>query len=172
MARRAHVNKAWLSDVEFLEWVRAAATPAQCRMRLAVWITALRGWPAHEVATLLGVSKQAVWAWLGQYNRLGPDGLDREGRGGRRWAFLPWEQEQQLLASMRAEALEGRVITAKHMYARVCQAAKREVSLGYVYRLMHRHVWRKPGPRPRHVRADPQAQAAFKKNSRKPSKKR
>lgn len=171
MARRPQVE-AWLSEVELLEWVRGAQTPGECRMRLAVWITALRGWPAHEVATLLGVSKQAVWAWLGQYNRLGPDGLRRLGRGGRRWAFLDLEQEEQLLASLRAEALGGRIITAKHLHARVCEAAGRQVSLGYLYRLLHRHDWRKLGPRPRHVRADLEAQAAFKKNSRKPSKKR
>ncbi len=171
MARRPRV-KTWLSEVELLEWTRQATTPAECRRRLAVWITTLHGWPAHEVARLLGVSKQAIWAWMGQYNRLGPEGLDREGRGGRRWAFLSWEQEERLLASMRAEALEGRVMTAKHVYARVCETAKREVSLGYVYRLMHRHDWRKLSPRPRHVQADPQAQAEFKKNSRKPSKKR
>lgn len=130
MARRPQV-KTGLSEVELLEWTRQATTPAECRMRPAVWITTLHGWPAHEVARLLGASKQAIWAWMGPYHRLGSKGLDREGRGGRRWAFLSWEQGERLLTSMRAEALEGRVMTAQHVHARACEAAKREVSLGY-----------------------------------------
>ena len=47
----------------------------------------------------------------------------------------------------------------------------KEVSLAYVYRLLRRHQWRKLGPRPRHVKADPEAQEAFKKNSRSSSRK-
>jgi transposase len=37
------------------------------------------------------------------------------------------------------------------------------VSTAYLYDLLHRHQWRKVMPRPRHVRADPDVQEAFKK---------
>jgi transposase len=120
---------------------------------------------------MLGISKQAVWLWVGQYNRNGPEGLVRQGRGGRRWSLLSWSQEEALLKSFEKRALEGEVITAKQMLPKICQATGGEVSLAYVYRLLRRHQWRKLGPRPRHVKADPEAQEEFKKNSRSSSKK-
>jgi len=165
MPRIAHVEP-WLSELELLDWMRAAESRAAYQRRLAVWLTYLRHFPAREVATLLGVSTPAVWRWLSQYNRQGPAGLMRRGRGGRRWAFLSLDQERELLATLQAQAGRGQVLTAKQIHGRVGQAVGKEVSLDYVYRLLHRHGWRKLGPRPRHVKADPQAQAEFKKNSR------
>jgi transposase len=82
------------------------------------------------------------------------------------------DQERELLAALQEEAGRGRVLTAKQLHGRVRQAAGKKVSLAYVYRLLHRHGWRKLGPRPRHVQADPQAQAEFKKNSPNSSRKR
>lgn len=165
MPRMPHVE-AWLSELELLEWLRSAESRGAYQRRLAVWVTYLHRWPAHQVATLLGVSTPAVWRWLGQYNDQGPAGLTRQGRGGRRWAFLTLAQEQELLGALQAEAGRGRVLTAKQLHGRIQRAVGQPVSLDYVYRLLHRHGWRKLGPRPQHVKADPQAQAEFKKNSR------
>jgi len=155
-----------LSELELLEWLRSAESRAAYQRRLAVWLTYLRHYPAREVATLLGVSTPAVWRWLSQYNDQGPAGLARQGRGGRRWAFLTLDQEHELLGALQAEAGRGRVLTAKQIHGQIRRAVGKAVSLDYVYRLLHRHGWRKLGPRPRHVKADPEAQAEFKKNSR------
>jgi len=171
MPRMPHVEP-WLSELELLAWVRGAESRAACQRRLAVWITHLRHFPAREVATLLGVSTPAVWRWLSQYNDQGPAGLARQGRGGRRWAFLTLNQEQELLGTLQAEAGHGRVLTAKQIHGQIRRAVGKAVSLDYVYRLLHRHGWRKLGPRPRHVKADPETQADFKKNSRNSSRKR
>ena len=113
---------------------------------------------------MLGVSKQAVWLWLGQYNKHGPAGLGRKGRGGRRWSLISWEEEEALLKSLENRAVEGQVLTAKQLLPEVSQAVGHEVSLGYVYALLRRHRWRKLGPRPRHVRAKREIQEEFKKN--------
>jgi transposase len=155
----------WLSELELLEWVRAAESRGAYQRRLAVWLTHLRHYPAHEVSTQLGVSVPAVWRWLSQYNRQGPAGLARKGRGGRRWALLTLDRERELLASLQAEAGRAQVLTAKQIHGRVRQAVGQKVSLDYVYRLLHRHAWRKLRPRPRHVQADPQAQAECKKTT-------
>ena len=53
------------------------------------------------------------WLWIGQYNRQGPAGLQRKGRGGRRWAFLTLDQEQDLLATLQEQAGQGKVLTAR-----------------------------------------------------------
>ena len=169
--RRPAPIKPWLSEEECLVWIREAASREAYQRRLAIWLTQIGPFHAEEVARMLGISKQAVWLWVGQYNKDGPEGLMRKGRGGRRWSLLSWPQEEALLKSFETEALRGEVITAKQMLPKICQVAGEEVSLAYVYRLLRRHQWRKLGPRPRHVKADPQAQEEFKKNSRSSSKK-
>ena len=113
---------------------------------------------------MLGVSKQAVWLWLGQYNQPGPAGLGRKGRGGRRWSLISWEEEEALLKSLENRAIEGQLLTAKQLLPEVSQAVGHEVSLGYVYGLFKRHRWRKLGPRPRHVKAKTEIQAEFNQN--------
>ena len=66
------------------------------------------------------------------------------------------------MQSFAERAQRGEVMTAKQLVPEVRKAVGKEVSLGYVYNLLGRHGWRKP--RPRHVKAAPEAQEAFKKN--------
>jgi len=77
-----------LSDEELRDWVREPTDRASYQRRLAIWMTHHAGFHAQKVADLLQVAQSSVWKWIGEYNRCGPAGLERKGRGGRRWAFL------------------------------------------------------------------------------------
>lgn len=164
--------KPWLSTEELTNWVREAPDRNTYQKRLAVWLTHLGPFHAHKVADMLQISKQAVWLWVKQFNKSGPGGLKRKGRGGRRWAFLSWEKEEDFLRSLEEKALTGQVLTAKHILPELRKKVGRDISLDYVYRLLHRHSWRKLGPRPRHIKSDKKAQEDFKKNFRPLSRKR
>jgi len=164
MRRPAYIHP-WFSREEFLLWLREAPDKDAYQKRLAIWMTMYGPTPAHEVAAMLGVSKQAVWLWISQYNRQGPQGLERQGRGGRRWAFLSWAEEEAILNRLRKQAEQGEILTAKTIRTALTARLNREVSLAYVYRLLSRHGWRKVGPRPRHRQSDSVAQEEFKKNS-------
>jgi transposase len=155
----------WLSDEELALWVQEAVDKPTYQKRLAIWLTHVGPFHAEKVADLLLVSKQAVWLWVGQYNREGPQGLSREGRGGRRWAFLSWDQEEVFLAKVEKRATGGEIMSIKTLWPEVVKTIGHEVSLDYVYRLLHRHKWRKLSPRPRHVKANRHRQEEFKKNS-------
>lgn len=170
MKRPAQI-KPWLAPEELAVWVREAPSRDAYRRRLAIWLTYIGPFPAQQVATMLQVSKQAVWLWVGQYNREGPEGLERKGQGGRRWAYLSWVEEETFLESFLQRAAKGEIITAKQVLPELQKVTGKEISLAYVYRLLHRHGWRKLGPRPRHVKADPQAQEEFKKTSLQSSRK-
>ena len=163
--RRPAQIKAWLSTEELALWVQQAPDREAYRRRLAIWLTHIGPFHAHQVATMLQVSKQAVWLWIGQYNRDGPQGLQRKGRGGRRWSYLSWAQERRLLRTLEERAVQGEVLTAVQLLPEIQKAVGRKVSLGYVYKMLHRQGWRKLGPRPHHVRVDKEAQEEFKKNS-------
>lgn len=143
----------WLTPEELLSWVKEAPTVEAYQKRLAVWLTYLGPFHAEKTAKMLGVSKQAIWLWLGQYNKHGPAGLGRKGRGGRRWSLISWEEEESLLKSLAERASEGHELTAKQLLPEVKKAVGQEISLGYVYALLRRHRWRKLGPRPPHLKA-------------------
>jgi len=161
----------WLSTEDLPVGVRKAPDKSAYQRRLAIWLTGVGRLPAHRVAESLCVSKQAIWLWIGQYNQDGPEGLHRAGRGGRRWAWLSWEQEEGFLQERQQAASHGQILTAPQLRGGLEKLLGRRVSLAYVYRLLHRHGWRKLGPRPRHPQAQPAVQERFKKNSPRPSRK-
>jgi transposase len=145
--------------------MRSAKTAEEYRKRVVLWLTHFEKWSARDIGEMTGASVQSVWLWVGQYNEHGPDGLERTGRGGRRWAFLSEEAEQKFLSGWEERAGQGQIITVKQMHGEVCRRIGKQVSLDYVYRLLHRNRWRKLGPRLRHVKANTEEQDAFKKNS-------
>jgi transposase len=80
------------------------------------------------------------------------------------------EEERAFLARFLARAEAGDLLTAKQLHPEVCKALGQEVSMDYVYKLLHRNDWRKLAPRPHHAKQDPAIAAEFKKNSRRRSK--
>lgn len=156
--------KGWLTSEELMYWVREAKSVDSHTKRLVIWLTYL-GFHANQVSDYLQISKQAVWLWVGQYNKLGPEGLSRRGRGGRRWFFISLSEEKAFLDSLLEGSARGEILTAKQILPELEKLLGRQISLSYVYKLLHRHNWRKLGPRPHHVKSDKKIQDDFKKNS-------
>jgi transposase len=151
MRRPALIHR-WLSEKKLQGWVRTAHSREEYQKRLAIWMTLKGPFPAHRVASLLVVSKQAVWLWVSQYNRLGPNCLQRQGRGGRRWAYLSLDEEKAVLESLKRDAERGRTPRAREVQEGISEVTRRNVSISYVYRLFERIGWRKPSARARHSR--------------------
>jgi transposase len=150
--RRPALIHPWLSRERLQAWVRKAHSRDEYQKRVAIWMTLTGPFPANRVASLLVVSKQAVWLWVSQYNRLGPDGLLRRGRGGRRRAYLSLSQEAALLESLQRRAERGDAPTARQVQEEVSKVKHIKVSISYIYRLFERIGWRKLGARARHPR--------------------
>ena len=147
--RRPALIHPWLSEKKLEAWVRTARSREEYQKRTAIWMTLRGPFPAHRVASLLVVSKQAVWLWVGQYNRKGPDGLERQGRGGRRRAYLSLDQETALLKILLARAERGKAPRAREVQAEISKVTRINVSISYVYRLFERIGWQKLGARGR-----------------------
>ena len=133
----------WLSERKLQGWVQKARNREEYQKRTAIWMTLKGPFPAHRVAGLLGVSKQAVWLWVSQYNRMGPEGLQRRGRGGRRNAVLSLAQEADLLERLQKRAQQGDPPRAVQVREEISKATGRDVSISYVYRLFGRIGWSK-----------------------------
>ena len=118
---------------------------------------------AEEIARDTGVSVPTVRRVISTYNRLGLAAIETPGKGGRRHEYMSLEQERRFLQPFFARAAQGEIATAEEMQRAFEAEIKHAVHITSIYRLLDRHGWRKLVPRPRHPKANPEEQAAFKK---------
>lgn len=133
--------KPYLSVEKMFKWLQNAPDQASYKRRMAIWLTFTGKLHAPTIAEILGVSTQAVWLWIRQYNTKGPLGLYRKGRGGRRWAFLKLQEEAELIKPLLRKAKSGSAPKALQIKQIIEQKLGRKVSMPYVYRLLHRNNW-------------------------------
>ncbi len=79
---------------------------------------------------------------------------------------MSWEEEQAFFAPFFTRAERGEIATADEIKRAFEAQVGHEVNKSTISRLLKRHGWRKPVPRPVHPKANPEAQAQFKKTSR------
>ena len=146
-----------------------------CRQRwLIIYQALIAPRKAEEIATHTGASLTTVRRVISTYNRFGVAAVETPGtRGGRRHEYLTLEQERAFLLSPfstgRQRARSPRSPTSS---APLKLATQHPVHQSSIYRLLHRHAWRKLAPRSFHPKANPEDQATFKKTLLRPSKRR
>jgi transposase len=119
--------------------------------------------PAEEIARHCGVSKATVHAVISRDTRLGVAAIETKGQGGRRRQYLTLEEEKAFLAPFFAQAECGQIATVGQIWRAFEQRVRHNVDDSTIYRLLHRHGWRKVMPRPRHPKSDLETQEQFKK---------
>ena len=137
--------KPYMSIEQMFNWLQNAPDQNSYKRRMALWLAHTGNLHAHKIAQVLSVSKQAVWLWISQYNHLGPKGLDRKGRGGRRWAFLSRWQEAELLKPFIQQINNGKRPKTTEIKNAVENLLGRTVSYSYIYRMLarnnfHQHI--------------------------------
>jgi transposase len=118
---------------------------------------------AEEIALHTGTSATTVHRVISLYNRLGPTALETPGKGGRRHQYLTLAEEKAFLSPFFVQAERGEIATVTQIQHAYEAKVGHSVDESTIYRLLHRHGWRKLMPRPRHPQADPQVQEQFKK---------
>jgi transposase len=164
MARRIHLAP-HLSVDELARRYRGAKEPHERSWWQIVWLLT-RGQTAREIAESTGYSRY----WIGQiakrYNAEGPAGMrNRQHTHSRRAArLLSPELLAELAAAVRGPAPDGDLWTGRTVAAWMSAKLGRPVSGGRGWLYLVRLGGRRRTPRPRHVQADPDAQAVFKKS--------
>jgi transposase len=151
------------------ERLKQADSHAQYQRIQCVLIRATLGSSAAEIAQLLGWSPATVHVIHSRWAKEGDAIFELRGRGGRHHQHLSPEQEAQVLAPFVARANAGGMLKVAEIQKAYEQRVGRAVAASTVYRLLERHGWRKVVPRPRHPKANPAAQAAFKKTPPNPA---
>jgi len=118
-----------------------------------------------EIALHTGVSVITVHRIIARYNRLGPTAIEQSAKGGRHHEYLTLEQEQAFLKPFFARAERGEIATVEQIQQAYEAQVQQEVHVNSIYRLLHRHGWRKLAPRARHPKANQEEQAAFQKKT-------
>ncbi len=129
----------------------------------SVLIRATLGSTAAEIARLLGWSVATVHVIHSRWAKEGDAIFDLKAKGGRHHQYLTLEEEASFLQPFLAKAEAGGILNAQEIKAAFEARVGRIVAKTTIYRLLARQGWRKIAPRPRHPKADPAAQAAFKK---------
>lgn len=140
-----------------------ARTAREWRRLEAVWLREKLGLSGREVAAALNYKLQTVHAIWHQWTKERESLFRRPRPGGRQHAYLTVEQEQQFLAPFFRHATTGGVLTIAEIKKAFELRVNREVSPSTMYRLLHRHGWRKIIPRKRHPQSDPRCQEQAKK---------
>ena len=135
-----------------------------CRQRwLIIYNALIDPREATEIAKHTGTTIAMVHQVISTYNRFGVAAVETPGKGGRRHQYLTLEEEKAFLAPFFSRAQKGEIATAGEIKRAFEAQIGHEVDESTIYRLLKRHRWRKPVPRPVHPKANQEAQEQFKK---------
>lgn len=155
-----------------LRALASATTIEQLRQAQAVVLPLQYGMSLEQTAQAIGLSKG--WACRLRNKFITGEAVGDKGksvRGGRhRENFTP-EREAELLKPFLESAGVGGILVVGQIKPQLEAALGRKMALSSVYKLLHRHNWRKLAPDKRHPQNDPVAQEDWKKNSPKRSPK-
>jgi len=137
---------------------------AKLLLRLQAVILAKAGHTAPEIAKILSVTYRSIQYWIQRYNQQGLEGLKDLRRGGNQ-RKLTDQQEQQIKDYLDRQADDPTAGLRRGQDLRqwIQQQFGVLYSLPGIYDLLHRLGYSCLMPRPRHRKADPQQQRAFKK---------
>jgi transposase len=151
-----------------LKRLARAEKHAKLSKRIQMIVLAIEGYTAPAIAQSVGISRRVCQQWVQRFNQEGLDGLqDKSGRG-----------KPPLLTPAERERLKQRIDAGPTVEDSVCTLRGKDIqrileeefgkvrSLDAVYYLLHQLGYSSLMPRPQHRKADPEAQAHFKKSSR------
>lgn len=160
--RRLHIPPHLTLD-ELEQRYRRAKDPVARGQWQIVWLLS-HGTPTAEVARVTGYSVNWVREIARRYREDGPSGIgDRRRRNPGAAPLLDAGQQEQLRAALGGPAPNGDLWTCRGVAAWMSTVVGRPVSQQRAWDWMRRLGFTPQRPRPRETRANPEAQAAFKK---------
>ena len=156
-----------LSGEQLAQRYRSAHEPHERSWWQILWLLS-RGQSARQVAQSTSYSAY----WIGQlakrYNTQGPSGMRNRARTDsyRRPPLLDATQQEELRLALQGPPPTGQQLWTARLVARwMSERLGRDVAVQRGWDYLQRLRYAPQVPRPRHVHADPAAQARFKKSS-------
>lgn len=138
-------------------------------VRIQVVALAKQGLTCPAIVEMTGYSRRTIQKWVERYNKDGIKAMADKPRSGRPVKLSTYKYEH---FCARVDAGPNSSDQTATLYGRNIQhILDKEFGVIYtidgVYKLLHRLGYSCLKPRPRHAKADPEAQEAFKKTSKK-----
>ena len=128
-----------------------------------IYLRAQHGFLPKQIAQITGYSAGTIYNLHSRYLREGDRIFDLGRPGGRNAAYMSPLVETAFLSPFIKAGDAGGILEVGPIHKAHCAKVGKEIPLSTTYRLLHRHGWRKIQPRPRHPKADQEAQTVFKK---------
>ncbi|MDR2461133.1 MAG: winged helix-turn-helix domain-containing protein [Deltaproteobacteria bacterium] len=131
------------------------------RRRLIIILAADGRYNVSEIANLLQIGPRTVFDAIKKVSE--PDERTSKEWGGYRVSYLTQKEEEAFLSDFEEKALLGTILSVPELHKAFMGKIGKTVSVSTIYRLLHRHGWRKVKTDTRHPKADTNKQEQFKK---------
>lgn len=151
-------------DIEGLEAaMEASRGSADHRRYQAIYMSITTKLSQAEIGRITGYSREWVSKLMKRYRTEGLAGFGIKPRGGRHRELQTLEEEKAFIVGYIEQASEGKILTVSKVHEALETKLGQAVQKSAIYKMLHRHGWRKIAPRPRHPKADSASMEAFKK---------
>ncbi|GHS91526.1 transcriptional regulator [Synergistales bacterium] len=149
-----------------LEEFRKAKWPGFEFMRfLCVWLRVAQNMTTGMIAKTIGWHVNTVRFTQKSFIDHGISALTESKKGGRYHSLMSKEEEASFLSQFDDAGGKGSILVANDIKTTLEKHLGHEVHIATVYRILHRHGWRKIVPRPQHPKRSQEAADAFKKRA-------
>jgi transposase len=152
-----------LDGVAIAEAMSEARTLEEFKRYQALHLRVNEGMTVAKIASVTRLAESTIHNLHSTCRKHGLSAVVPKRKGGRYRSYLSVEEEKALLRAMEPQAKRGGIVEVSKIHRAMEEKVGGEVAKNTVYRLLHRHGWRKIAPRPKHPKGDASAQAAFKK---------
>ncbi len=136
-------------DRAIISAARKANKDKRVEKRLYALKLRASGKSAKEIAAKVGLKERYIPQLTAKYLAGGIEAISKNHYGGNR-RNISVEKENELLEQFRVKAEEGQIIDIAEIKASYEEAVGHRIGSGQIYRVLHRHNWRKLMPRSKH----------------------
>ena len=136
-------------EIQAIEQARKINKDKRVETRLKALEMRAKGASAKEVSEITGYHTSNVSRLVDKYRKKGLEGITGNHYGGHR-RNMSIEEEVAVLTPFKVRAEKGQIVEISEIAAAYQDAVGRSVAPTHIYRVLHRHGWRKVMPRSKH----------------------
>ncbi|WP_342271541.1 winged helix-turn-helix domain-containing protein [Candidatus Tisiphia endosymbiont of Parasteatoda lunata] len=130
-----------------------------------IYLRAKFSYLPKQISEITGLSISRVRQIHTAYYQQGESVLKETKRGGRNHCYMDESNESKILKSFNHRASQGEVVVVREIQKKYEEVLQKKVTKSAIYKLLHRHHWRKVFPRPHHPNQNKDEMESFKKTS-------
>jgi transposase len=150
---------------ELLNLEKIVTKPRELKKIQAILFALRDKMTAKEIANLICIHTRTVKEYWARYRKEGKSFILEEKRGsGKGKKYLTSSEEEEFLKPFLDKAKVAGILTVSVIHKALEEKLGHKVHDSMVYKMLHRHNWRKIVPRKYHPKADKEKQKEFKKD--------